>query len=93
VKRTITGRAEERTMTLRDLRQFVASLEGFPDEAPVKARVTWGKHLRSLTVEDENVGFGDYIRSITPEDDDGLAGDDKSTTAKPRSSTRTAKKA
>jgi hypothetical protein len=92
VKRTITGRAEERTMTLRDLRQFVASLEGFPDEAPVKARVTWGKHLRSLTVEDENVGFGDYIRSITPEDDD-LAPDDKSAASKSRSTARTAKKA
>ena len=91
MKRTITGQASERTMNLRDLREFVASLEGFPDESPVRARVTWGKYLRSLTVEDANVGFGDYIRSITPEDDDkpGVG----ETTSKPRASARTTKKA
>jgi hypothetical protein len=89
VKRTITGRADDRTMTLRDLRQFVASLEGFPDEAPVRANVTWGKHLRSLTVEDANVGFGDYIRSIKADDDENK----DEANSNPRPSRRATKKA
>lgn len=88
MKRTITGRANDRTMNLGDLREFVASLTGFPDTAPVKASVTWGKHLRSLTVEDDNVGFGDYIRSITPDADNDNPGDlDEAKETKPRART------
>jgi hypothetical protein len=67
--RTITGRPANRRMSLGDLRQFVASIEGIPDEALVKARVTFGKHLRSVTVEDDDVGFRDYVRAVKPADD------------------------
>src|SRR5262245_53810891 len=72
MKRTITARPSGRTMSLGDLRKFLGSIESLPDEAPVKAQVGWGKVLRALTVEDEDVGFRDYIRSVTP-DDDGMA--------------------
>jgi hypothetical protein len=64
VKRTITGRTATGSMTLGDLRQFVASLDGLPDEASVKARVSFRKHLRSLTVEEDDVGFRDYIKAV-----------------------------
>jgi hypothetical protein len=66
MKRTITGRPGTRTMTLGDLRQFLASIEGIPDEAEIKARVTWGKRLRSVTVEEDDVGFRDYIKAVKP---------------------------
>lgn len=56
-------------MTLGDVRKFLTSIESLPDESPVKARVGWGKVLRELTVEDEDVGFRDYIRSVSPDDD------------------------
>jgi hypothetical protein len=56
-------------MSLGDLRQFVTSLDGIPDEALVRARVTFGKHLRSLTVEEDDVGFRDYVRAVKPGDD------------------------
>jgi hypothetical protein len=69
MRRTITGRPANRRMSLGDLRQFVASIEGIPDEALVKARVTFGKHLRSVTVEDDDVGFRDYVRAVKPADD------------------------
>jgi hypothetical protein len=69
MRRTITGRPANRRMSLGDLRQFVASIEGIPDEAFVKARVTFGKHLRSVTVEDDDVGFRDYVRAVKPADD------------------------
>jgi hypothetical protein len=71
MRRTITARPSGRTMTLGDVRKFLTSLESLPDEAPVKAKVGWGKILRSLTVEDEDVGFRDYIRSVS--DDDEIA--------------------
>lgn len=58
-------------MTLGDMRAFLASIEGIPDEARVKARVSFRKHLRSLTVEEEDVGFRDYIRAVHPEGDAG----------------------
>jgi hypothetical protein len=67
VKRTITGRTATGSMTLGDLRQFVASLNGLPDEASVKARVSFRKHLRSLTVEEDDVGFRDYIKAVGDE--------------------------
>jgi hypothetical protein len=69
MRRTITGRPANRRMSLGDLRQFVASIESIPDEALVKARVTFGKHLRSVTVEDDDVGFRDYVRAVTQADD------------------------
>ena len=70
VRRTITARPSGRTMSLGDVRKFLTSIESLPDEAPVKARVGWGKVLRELTVEDEDVGFRDYIRSVSPDDTD-----------------------
>jgi hypothetical protein len=75
MKRTITGRPGSRKMTLGDLRQFLASIEGIPDEALIKARVTFGKHLRSVTVEEDDVGFRDYLRAVKhdSEDDAGSA--------------------
>lgn len=67
MKRTITGRSA-RTMTLGDLRQFIASLDGLPDDASVKARVTLGRrHLRSVTVEEEDIGFHDCLRAVGAE--------------------------
>jgi hypothetical protein len=69
MKRTITGRSANRRMCLGDLRQFLASLEGIPDEALIKARVTFGKHLRSVTVEDDDVGFRDYVRAVKSGED------------------------
>jgi hypothetical protein len=77
-------------MTLGDVRKFLTSIESLPDESPVKARVGWGKVLRSLTVEDEDVGFRDYIRSVSPDDDmaaiaDGL---DKTTTGRDKRTKR-----
>ncbi|HET6754289.1 MAG TPA: hypothetical protein VFH23_10110 [Jiangellaceae bacterium] len=69
MRRTITGRPANRRMSLGDLRQFVASIEGVPDEALIKARVTFGKHLRSVTVEEDDVGFRDYVRAVKPGDD------------------------
>jgi hypothetical protein len=51
-------------MTLGDLRKFLASIDNIGDEAPVKARVSFGKHLRELTIEDEEPGLKDYLRSM-----------------------------
>lgn len=70
MRRTITGRSANHRMSLGDLRQFVASLKDLPDEATIKARVTFGKHLRSLTVEEDDVGFRDDVRSVKAENDD-----------------------
>jgi hypothetical protein len=67
VKRTITGRPGSRIMTLGDLRQFIASLDGLPDEATVKAKVSYGKHLRSITVEEEDNGFRDFVKAVKPD--------------------------
>ena len=70
MRRTITGRSASRRMSLGDLRQFVASLKDLPDEATIKARVTFGKHLRSLTVEEADVRFRDDVQSVKAENDD-----------------------
>jgi hypothetical protein len=51
-------------MTLGDLRQFLTSIDGIPDDAVVKARATWGRKLRSVTVEEDDVGFRDYLRAV-----------------------------
>lgn len=40
-------------MTLGELRQFVSSIQGLPDDALIKTQVTWRKHLRAVTVEEE----------------------------------------
>ncbi|MBN2622316.1 MAG: hypothetical protein JXA83_03050 [Acidimicrobiales bacterium] len=64
MKRTITGRAAARAMTLGELRQFIASLDGIPDEATIRTRATFRRHLRSVTVEEEDVGFSDYVRAV-----------------------------
>lgn len=64
MKRTITGRAAARAMTLGELRQFIASLDGVPDEATIRTRATFRRHLRSVTVEEEDVGFSDYVRAV-----------------------------
>jgi hypothetical protein len=64
MKRTITGRAAARSMTLGELRQFIASIETLPDEALIKTRASFRRHLRSLTVEEEDVGFSDYVRAV-----------------------------
>ncbi|HET6949252.1 MAG TPA: hypothetical protein VFI47_02695 [Acidimicrobiales bacterium] len=65
MKRTITARAASRTMSLGDVRQFLASIESVPDEAVMKVRTTlWGRTLRSLTVEEDDVGFDDYMKAV-----------------------------
>lgn len=67
VKRTITGVNANGSMSLGDLRQFIASLDGLPDEASVRARVSFRKNLRSVTVEEEDVGFSDYMKAVGSE--------------------------
>lgn len=57
-------------MTLGDLRKFLSSIEGIADESPVRARVTFRKHLREITVDDLDLGFHDYIRSVRLDDED-----------------------
>jgi hypothetical protein len=85
VQRTIIGRASGRTMTLGDLRKFLASLDGIGDETPVKARVTLAKHLRSITVEDDEPGLKEYLRSIgTDPDDNSDSGNDTNKSTRPR---------
>jgi hypothetical protein len=61
-------------MTLGDLRQFIASLDGLPDEASVKARVTFRKNLRSVTIEEDDSGFRDFVAAVTPDTPDTEAG-------------------
>jgi hypothetical protein len=51
-------------MTLGELRQFIASIEGIPDEALVRTRARFGRYLRSLTVQEDDAGFRDYVRSV-----------------------------
>jgi hypothetical protein len=55
-------------MTLGDLRQFLASIENVPDDALIRTKVTLARHLRSVTVEEEDVGFRDYVRAVSPGD-------------------------
>lgn len=51
-------------MTLGELRQFVSSIQGLPDDALIKTQVTWRKHLRAVTVEEEDVGFCEYVKAV-----------------------------
>ena len=68
MKRTITGNTATGTMTLGDLRQFVASLDGLPDEASVRAQVSFlRRNLRSVTVEEDDIGFREYIKAVGPD--------------------------
>lgn len=70
MKRTITARAAARTMTLGDVRQFLASIDSVPDEALIKVRSTlFGRHLRMLTVEEDDVGFQAYVRAVGADED------------------------
>ena len=69
MKRTITGRTASRTMSLGDLRQFIGTLDGLPDEAQVKAKVTFRKLLRSVTVEEDDAGFRDFVRAVEKDDE------------------------
>jgi hypothetical protein len=78
VKRTITGSNSSGTMTLGDLRQFVASLDGMPDEAAVRARTSTRKLLRSVTVEEDDIGFREYIKAV------GTDAAEPATSSKPR---------
>jgi hypothetical protein len=55
-------------MTLGDLRQFLASIENVPDEAVLRAKVTLGRQLRSVTVEEDDIGFADYVRAVASEE-------------------------
>jgi hypothetical protein len=64
MKRIITGRAAARSMTLGELRQFLASVESVPDEALIRTRSTFRRYLRSLTIEEDDVGFGAYVRAV-----------------------------
>jgi hypothetical protein len=68
VKRIITGRAAARTMTLGELRQFLASVDSVPDEALIRTRSTFRRYLRSLTIEEDDVGFGAYVRAVASSD-------------------------
>lgn len=86
MKRTITGLNANGSMTLGDLRQFIASLDGLPDDASVKARVSFRKHLRSVTVEEEDLGFRDYIRAVGPDEADTSAELPAAKPAEPRKS-------
>jgi hypothetical protein len=70
MKRTITARAAARTMTLGDVREFLASIDSVPDEAMIKVRTTlFGHHLRTLTVEEDDVGFRAYVQAVGADDD------------------------
>jgi hypothetical protein len=64
-------------MSLGDVRKFLTSLDSLPDEAPVKAKVGWGKDLRELTVEDEDVGYRDFLASVSGDGDIDEAKDKK----------------
>ena len=69
MKRTITGLATNRRMTLGDLRHFLASVENVPDEAVLKGRVGFGRGLRSVTIEEEDIGFEEYVRAVASEEE------------------------
>jgi hypothetical protein len=84
MKRTITGRAGARRMTLGELRQFFSSIEGLPDDALIKAQVTWRRHLRAVTVEEDDVGFREYVKAV------GSKGDAERSKSGARSSARSA---
>jgi hypothetical protein len=65
VRRTIIGTSSAGTMSLGDLRQFIASLDGLPDDAAVRARTSLRRNLRSVTVEEDDVGFREYIKAVS----------------------------
>ena len=69
MKRTITGLATNRRMTLGDLRHFLSSIENVPDEAVIKGRVGFGRGLKSVTVEEEDIGFDEYISAVSSEEE------------------------
>jgi hypothetical protein len=87
VRRTITGRAAGRTMTLGDLRKFLATIDNIGDEAAVKAKVTFRNNLRALTIEDDEPGLREYLLSIGLGDDDEVneVGEVSEVRSRPRS--------
>jgi hypothetical protein len=82
MKRMITGLSASTPMTLGDLRQFVASLDALPDEATVKARVGFRKRVRSITVEEDDIGFREYLRAVEAKPSDPSPGGRKAKDAK-----------
>jgi hypothetical protein len=70
MKRTITGLATNRRMTLGDLRHFLASVENVPDEAILKGRVGLGRGLKSVTIEEDDIGFDEYVRAVASEEEE-----------------------
>jgi hypothetical protein len=70
MKRTITGLATNRRMTLGDLRHFLASVENVPDEAILKGRVGFGRGLKSVTIEEDDIGFDEYVRAVASEEEE-----------------------
>jgi hypothetical protein len=73
MKRTITGLATNRRMTLGDLRHFLASVENVPDEAILKGRVGLGRGLKSVTIEEDDIGFDEYVRAVASEEEEERA--------------------
>ena len=73
MKRTITGLATNRRMTLGDLRHFLASVENVPDEAILKGRVGFGRGLKSVTIEEDDIGFDEYVRAVASEEEEERA--------------------
>lgn len=54
MKRTITveAAADHRRLTVGELRQWLAAIDGLPDDTVIKARVAFSGHLRSVTAEE-----------------------------------------
>ena len=73
MKRTITGLATNRRMTLGDLRHFLASVENVPDEAILKGRVGFGRGLKSVTIEEDDIGFDEYVRAVASDEEEERA--------------------
>ena len=73
MKRTITGLATNRRMTLGDLRHFLASVENVPDEAILKGRVGFGRGLKSVTIEEDDIGFDEYVKAVASEEEEERA--------------------
>jgi len=56
-KSIYTATAENnKAMTTRELRKFIASIEGANDTADVKVRISFGGGIKSITVTDEDEG-------------------------------------
>lgn len=47
---TIEAAADDKRMTLGELREAIAATDGATDDTEVKARVTFSGHLKSVTI-------------------------------------------